>query len=303
MDIKHLDYIVTLADEKSLIITAQKLSVTQSAISQYLTKLEKELGTPLFNRVNSEWTLTEEGKLYTDMARQILRMEERTKAAIAERTGSRNGTIRIGLTPGRGPQMFIHVYPEFHRKYPAITLEPRECSVVRMQEEIRRGSMDLGFMTLADHQKTMDEYIDLAEEVLYLCVPESFPVPSSVNTGEEYPFFPIETLKFEPFVLIYKESTGRWTVDQILKKARFFPNVLFETSSYETILAMIQANICVGFIPEYYVRKKPAGIRAFRIAGAPVGRISVCHRKDFDITSAEQYLIHLAKEYFDASLK
>ena len=66
MDIKHLDYIITLADERSLSIAAQKLSVTQSAISQHLTKLEKSLGVPLFNRTNSEWTLTEEGRLYLE---------------------------------------------------------------------------------------------------------------------------------------------------------------------------------------------------------------------------------------------
>ena len=103
MDIKHLDYIITLADEQSLTIAAQKLSVTQSAISQHLTKLEKSLGVPLFNRANSEWTLTEEGRLYLDMAREIVRLEERTAAAISEHAGSGSGTVRLGLTMGRGP--------------------------------------------------------------------------------------------------------------------------------------------------------------------------------------------------------
>ena len=88
MDIKHLDYIITLADEHSLSISAQKLSVTQSAISQYLSKLEKELGAPLFNRTNSEWTLTDEGRIYLEMAREIMRLEERAAAAISERAGA-----------------------------------------------------------------------------------------------------------------------------------------------------------------------------------------------------------------------
>ncbi|HAE16737.1 MAG TPA: transcriptional regulator [Erysipelotrichaceae bacterium] len=303
MDIKHLDYIITLADERSLSIAAQKLSVTQSAISQHLTKLEKSLGVPLFNRTNSEWTLTEEGRLYLDMAREIVRLEERTLAAISERTGSGSGTVRLGLTMGRGPDMFIHIYPDFHREFPQVHLEPMELSTVRMQEEIRKGNIDLGIITLPEHQKNTDTYIDLSEEQIYLCLPDSYPVPSSVNTSEPYPYFPIETLKYEPFVLIYRESTWRWAIDQILNKAKFMPDVLFETASCRTILAMIQAGMCIGFLPEYYVKSKPEGIRVFRLPDSPRLKVSACHRSDSAMTSAEQYLIRLAGEYFRDTLK
>ena len=303
MDIKHLDYIITLADEHSLSISAQKLSVTQSAISQYLSKLEKELGAPLFNRTNSEWTLTDEGRIYLEMAREIMRLEERAAAAISERAGSRSGTVRIGLTPGRGPEMFIHIYPVFHKEFPQIRLEPLELSTVRMQDEIRKGSLDLGIATLPDRQKSTDTYIDLSEEEIYLCLPESFPIPSSVNTGETYPLFPIEVLKYEPFVLIYRESTWRWAIDQIMNKAKFLPDVLFETASCRTILAMIQAGICAGFLPEYYVKLRPEGIRAFRLADSPILKVAACHRGDFAMTAAEQYLIQLAGEYFRNVLK
>jgi len=93
MDIKHLDYIIALADEHSLSIAARKLSVTQSAVSQHLSKLENELGASLFNRTNSEWTLTEEGRIYLEMAREIVRLEERAAAAISERAGSGSGRL------------------------------------------------------------------------------------------------------------------------------------------------------------------------------------------------------------------
>ena len=66
---------------------------------------------------------------------------------------------------------------------------------------------------------------------------------------------------------------------------------------------MIQAGICIGFLPEYYVKSKPEGIRAFRLPDSPRLKVSACHRSDFAMTSAEQYLIRLAGEYFRNSLK
>ncbi|MBE6121297.1 MAG: LysR family transcriptional regulator [Erysipelotrichaceae bacterium] len=303
MDIKHLDYIIALADEHSLSIAARKLSVTQSAVSQHLSKLENELGASLFNRTNSEWTLTEEGRIYLEMAREIVRLEERAAAAISERAGSGSGTVRIGLTHGRGPDMFIQIYPAFHREFPQVRLEPLELSTIRMQEEIRKGGLDLGIMTLPDHLKTADTYIDLSEEEIYLCLPDSFPIPSSIDTGEPYPIFPIEVLKYEPFVLIYRESTWRWAIDQIMNKAKFLPDVLFETASCNTILALIQAGICAGFLPEYYVKRRPESIRAFRLPDSPHLKVTACHRRDFTMNSAEQHLIRLAGEYFRNALK
>ena len=62
-----------------------------------------------------------------------------------------------------------------------------------------------------------------------------------------------------PSVLMYKESTIRAITDEIFRKSGFTLNVLFETASNNTVLSMIEANLCCGVVPEYYVRRLPKG--------------------------------------------
>ena len=303
MDTKQLEYIISIANEKSLTRAAQKHAVTKSTLSQHLSRLEEELGTPLFLRGKSEWNLTPEGEIYVEEARQIVHIKERAYARIAENTELHRGFISLGFNAGRGSQMFAEIYPSFYEAFPDIILQPREMGTTRMQEEIRKGGLDLGIMTLCENQKTSDQYIDLTKEKLFLCLPENYRLPPGVDLKEPYPVFPLETLKEEPFVMINKESTGRWAVEEILRKAGFYPRVLFETVNYTTILAMIQAGLCAGFIPEYYVKKKPQHVRFFSVEESPIILQTVCYEKHVKLTVAEKYIIQLARDYFIRSLK
>ncbi len=295
MDIKHLDYIISLAELKNLSAAAQKHSVTQSAVSQYLSRLEKEIGCPLFLRANSEWALTRAGELYVDMAKSIIRLEESTYSEISRLNGLQSGTLRIGFTPGRGPDMFISVYPDFHSRYPQITVYPHEMNVLKMQEELAKDSLDIGFMTLMRSQRSTGHYHHLADESFYVCVPADFQIPLNLGDND---YYPLETLKYEPFVLIYAQSTGRKSIDGILKNAGFYPDVLFETANYMTILAMIKAGICVSIIPEYYARQQPEGVRTFRIRNSPVSEIAACTTRSTGFTPPEEYFLKLASRYY-----
>lgn len=61
MDLKQIEYIVKIADEKSITRAAEKLFLTQSALNQQLLRLEKELGVQLFKRTKSDWSPTPAG--------------------------------------------------------------------------------------------------------------------------------------------------------------------------------------------------------------------------------------------------
>ena len=72
MDLKQIEYILKIAEEKNITHAAEKLFITQSALNQQLLKLEKELGCPLFYRSRTDWRPTPAGEIYLDAARQIL---------------------------------------------------------------------------------------------------------------------------------------------------------------------------------------------------------------------------------------
>ena len=300
MDLKQIEYIVKIDDEHSITRAAEKLFVTQSALNQQLLRLEKELGAPLFHRSKVDMRPTEIGQVYLDNAREILRIKQRTYNLINDMTDAKKGRLSIGFTPGRGSEMFTHVYPAFHQSYPNVIVEPHELSVHRQQQMIAQGNLDIGFQTLSERQRNDSEYIKLGEEEIFLLVPSIHPAVEQLKAAQAVPY-PIANLalfQYEPFVLMYKESTIRAITDEIFRKSGFTPNVLFETSSNNTVLSMIEANLCCGVVPEYYVRRLPDGISCFAFASHPSWDIVANYRKNGYLSEAAKYFIELVRQFW-----
>ena len=76
LDTRHLQYILTIAREGSLLAASEKLYVTPSALSQLVSRLEAELNTPLFKRTKKGWIPTYAGQLYVEMAHEIILKEK-----------------------------------------------------------------------------------------------------------------------------------------------------------------------------------------------------------------------------------
>ena len=302
MDLKQIEYIVKIDDEHSITRAAEKLFVTQSALNQQLLRLEKELGAPLFHRSKIDMRPTEIGQVYLDNAREILRIKQRTYNLINDMTDAKKGRLSIGFTPGRGSEMFTHVYPSFHQAYPNVIVEPHELSVHRQQQMISQGNLDIGFQTLSERQRTDSEYIKLGEEEIFLLVPSIHPAAEQLaatqTASAPFPIANLTLFQYEPFVLMYKESTIRAITDEIFRKSGFTPNVLFETASNNTVLSMIEANLCCGVVPEYYVRRLPKGISCFAFPTHPSWDIAANYRKNGYLSEAAKYFIELVRNFW-----
>ena len=302
MDLKQIEYIVKIDDEHSITRAAEKLFVTQSALNQQLLRLEKELGAPLFHRSKVDMRPTEIGQVYLNNAREILRIKQRTYNLINDMTDAKKGRLSIGFTPGRGSEMFTHVYPSFHQAYPNVIVEPHELSVHRQQQMISQGNLDIGFQTLSERQRTDSEYIKLGEEEIFLLVPSIHPAAEQLaatqTASAPFPIANLTLFQYEPFVLMYKESTIRAITDEIFRKSGFTPNVLFETASNNTVLSMIEANLCCGVVPEYYVRRLPKGISCFAFPTHPSWDIAANYRKNGYLSEAAKYFIELVRNFW-----
>lgn len=301
MDTKVIEYMLMLAEENNITHAAEKLFITQSALNQQLLKLERELGTPLFYRSRTDWRPTAAGEVYLNSAREMMRIKKEAYQIIHDMMQYKQGTLSIGLTPGRGIVMFTAVYPKFHQQYPGIIVEPRELSVKIQHAQILSGALDLGFVTLSEKQRTRHNYETLLNEEIVLAVPSIHPICKDIEPCEDsFPMIDITKLRYEPFVLMYKESTIRSMVDDIFCQAGFLPNVLFETSNNSTIISMIQSNLCCGLIPLHYVRTRPAGVTCFSVPSRPSWDVAACWRKNSYLSNAAKNFIAMAKEFWNA---
>jgi DNA-binding transcriptional LysR family regulator len=294
MDLKQIEYIVEIANEQNISRAAQKLFITQSALTQQLIKLERELNTQLFYRSKNNCQLTPAGKIYIDNAREMLRIKQNTYRAITDITHIHKGSLSIGFVPGRGVAMFAHIYPTFHKLYPDISISPRECLTKYQLDLLKEGNIDIGFISIPeDYAHTGIQLTQLAEEDLYLVVPASHPFADDLRDPVD-----IRLFRHTPFVIINKESTMRPLVDDIFKNAGFMPKVLFETPHNPTILTMVENGICCGIMTGYYLRGSHPAIKTFRIANVPKWHTYACYRPNNYLSEPFVTFINMAKDYF-----
>lgn len=304
MDLKQIEYIVKIDDEHSITRAAEKLYLTQSALNQQLLRLEKDLGAQLFYRTKSDWRPTPVGQVYLENAREILRIKQRTYNIISDMAATKKGRLSIAFTPGRGSEMFTHVYPAFHQIYPNVVVAPQELSVHRQQALIAQGDLDIGFQTLSGRQRTNDAYMELGSEEIFLAIPSIHPLARmAAPAGEPCSVIDPSLLKYEPFVLMYRESTIRAITDEIFRDSGFTPNVLFETARNNTILSMIQAHLCCGVIPWHYIKDAPEGVSCFAFPSHPHWDIVASYRKNTYLSDAAKTFIELVREFWSTDFK
>ncbi len=300
MDTKQIEYILKIAEENNITKAAEKLFITQSALNQQLLKLEKELGTPLFHRSRSNWRLTDAGKIYIEGAKEALHIKQITYNRIYDVTNARKGSLKIGLTPGRGLKLFTEIYPKLHSDFPNLEVCPIEMRVKAQQEAISNGHIDIGFMTLAEKSRTNDEYIVLGQEQLMLILPSSHPISIKYKSdNKNIPTLSIKELESEPFVLMDKNSTLRELSDEIFKKADIIPNILFETNNTAGIAAMVESTLCCGIIPWFYAKKPSDKLNCFYLEGNPSWDVAISYSKNNYLNSGAKEFIELAKNWWN----
>lgn len=299
MNLKEIEYIVKIAEERNVTHAAEKLFLTPSALNQQLLHLEREIGTQLFFRSRVGWTPTEAGEIYLNTAREMLRMKRETYKQLQDIATTKKGNLSIGFPPERGAAMFTSVYPAFHMEYPDITINVCEVSVHRQQQLIKKGDIDIGFLTLADSQKTDDEHIFIALEEIILAIPTGHPLcEEAVPADSLYPELNVEKLRYEPFALMYKESTIRQLVDTIFRQAGFMPTVLFETARTHTILSMVSAKMCCGLVSSTYCIEPFPGVSFYSLPAHPTWNLTASYKKGSYLNAPAKYFISLASEYW-----
>lgn len=304
MDFKQLNYFIEIANEKNITRAAEKLFVSQSAVNQYLLKLENELGTQLFIRNRRNLELTAAGKIYLEGCKKAMLVRNDTMNAIHDIVESRTSSLSVGLTPTRGLTMFTSVYPDMKKEFPGLNITPIEMGALAQQQAAAAGEIDLAFMILPNQMMDTLNYIDLGPEEIVLIVPDDHPVckknPRPESANNILPVISLEEVSDMPFALTRSNSTFRRMCDGIIKKAGFSPEVLLETSNTSHIADITETMQCCGLIPYYYADTENDHYRCFALNTHPQWHLYLAHRQDAYLTLAAKEFIRLVREYWNS---
>ncbi|MCE8015854.1 LysR family transcriptional regulator [Halomonas sp. MCCC 1A17488] len=242
-DLRALRVFVTVADRAGFSAAARELHVAQSAVSQTIANLERQLELTLFHRHERRIALTPEGTALYAHARELLTRAETAQLAMRELHGLVKGEVRIGIPSMLGSYYFPPLLMGFKARHPGIRLTVVEAGARRLQSMIAGGELDLG-VVIDDDQSRHLERRHLTREEMVVCVPRSHPFArrSRVNASE---FFQ------EPLVLFQDGYFHREFVDALSRQTGLAANIAFQSN----LIPLTKAIVRQGFGITTFLRR------------------------------------------------
>ncbi len=292
MELRHLRYFVTVAEELNFTRAARRIGIEQPPLSQQIRQLEQEVGAGLFLRLPRGVALTDAGASFLQDAREIL---ERVRLATehAQRVASGNlGRLRVGMINSAPFHPFVpRVIREFGQHYPEVVLSLEENTTPILAQAAREGTVDAAFL-----RPLLGEAADLVIETLFdeemvVALPDG-------HRLTRLRLLPLAALAQESFVL-FPRPVGSGLYDEIIsacRRAGFSPHIGHEVRQVTSIANLVAADLGVSLVPASMQQVLSTGVVYRPIEGdAPKARMSLAYRKD-DPSAAVRNLIALAHQ-------
>ena len=253
MDLREQKYVCTLAECGSLTKAAERLFISQPALSIYITNLEKNLGLPLFERKGKRFVLTFAGECYVKKAAQMLKLEQEFNSEIYDIACKTAGRLRLGISQRRGSWFLPPVIAEYEEKWPQVDLVIREGNLTVINEMLKKGELDMIILNKSDVTGNMETEI-LFEEEFLMAVPVRHPINEMAVyvPGEKYRKLSPEHLNGQTLILHTPMQSSRHVEDVILKRHHVTPGRIRIFRSMETALQMAAEGLGISFIREGY---------------------------------------------------
>ena len=251
MQLRDIQYVVTVAHESSFSKAAQALFISQPALSQSIKRLENELNIRLFIRENNSIRLTAAGKIFVTDGIEILRMSNALRTKMSEIINLRDCNLKIGISTFYSNCYLPKILPAFQSQYPSIHLEIIEESSNVLEELASAGKVDFSMIPAPLDNKQLDSQVIYQEQILLALPPNhllSRQITPALSSG--LPFIALALVKDAPFIFLKKHQKFTRMGMQLCRQAGFTPNIVFETGNWNTIHSLVATGMGVGFIPE-----------------------------------------------------
>ena len=304
MDFRELHYVLKVSEEKSFTKAAQKLFISQPALSQYILKFEEELGTALFDRTCLPLKLTYAGEQFIETAQNILFLKQQLQQKMDDISLLKRGRIVMGISPYRGKHFLPKVLPPFHRTYPGIEVILKENNASELENLILKGEIDFSVQILPLRNNKEIIYTPICNEISLVALSLQHPVNKAKNfrrkkTGA-YPEIRLAELKDQNFILLKPEFPGRTLANGLFAAAGFTPKILLETSSLETAHALSVSGSGVSIVTDTLVAACPQKLRGayYSIQDNSPVTLVLAYKKNAYLSKATLAMFALIKQLF-----
>lgn len=242
MELQNLSAFIAVSDQKSFSRAAERLFITQPAVSKRISALESELNTRLFDRIGRKIQLTEAGKALLPSAQRILAELEESKRAIGNLSHKVDGRLSIATSHHIGLHRLPPVLRAFTSEYPQVDLDIRFMDSEEACHQVLKGDVELAIATLPEKN-----WENLHNQIIWHDPLDI--VISSTQHQTDSSAMTITQLQRLPAILPSKNTFTRLLLEQALGLNEQNLNIAMETNYLETIKMMVSIGLGWSVLP------------------------------------------------------
>jgi len=260
LEIRHLRYFLAVAEAGSFSRAADRLGITQPAISQQMRDLEAGLRVSLFQRRGKRILLTSAGLIFQEHARVLLRELENLLQELSSEPGQLRGALHLGVIPILNVALVPHLLGPFAAAHPGVSLTVEEISSTEIETALEEGRMDVGLGFLTRHSPNL-RYERLCADEFALVV------------SEEHPWWNRRLIRFselhqQRLLQLPDSFVMRRMIDEISRNHQVRPRTVAEINAIGTLLRSLGPLEAAALMPKIALRgTEGLKLKAIRLQG------------------------------------
>ncbi len=245
MEIRHLIYFKTVAEELHFGRAAERLFMSQPPLSRQIKDLEDELGVILFFRTNKRVELTEAGKYFLEEVVEILQNIEHSKTITKQIHNNISGEFKLGYISSTPKKMLATVLKQIQQKFPYLRVSLFETSTQKQKLALENGKLDLGIMRAPIYSNELLT-TPLFEDPMVIVGPSQVEF-NAINFFNE---------SFISFNQKYASEYHRLVINTC-NRMGFEPKIVHQSNSMSSILELVAQGLGLAVVPYSTIKQYP----------------------------------------------
>lgn len=234
-----------VAREKNITKAAEKLYISQPAITQSLHKLETGFNAQLFFRTPKGVTLTPVGQSLFEQVNQMMGHLTRMDQILQAEDNFEQGTLTIGCSSNLANEVLVDFVASFLNKYPTVQITILDLNSEERMKKLQSGEIDLCFLQEEELPSSQFQFTPVLKSNYVLFGTQKY---EKIRTYQQ--------LNDQPFVVQTKKSNMRQQLDTLLAKNAVTPHFQVEVSGYNLVKSLCKLGVGIGFLPKFVVKNE-----------------------------------------------
>jgi DNA-binding transcriptional LysR family regulator len=284
MDLMLLRSLMAVAESGTITGAAERMNISQSALSRRLQQLETDLGAELLLRGRHGIELTELGRQTVERGRSIVTRYDELRLNISEHLELHRGMVRVGGGATVTSFLLPETIAELQSSHPGLHFYVKESGSREIAQDVAAGDLDLGVVTLPVPTRELDTSHLVVDDIVLVA-----------RADHELARGPVQVRRLEgqPFVSFEPGSAIRQIIDSALRAAGVQVDVVMELRSIPTILRMVATTGNLAFVSRLSLPGE-AAVRAVAVRGLRISRtLGLAKRRGIPLSVTAQLFADL----------